>query len=55
MGKLKKEMKKIHSRKVKRAKEKIKAFRKGEISYDQLNALARKFLARQNKKKKETT
>ena len=52
MGKIKKEMKKIHSKKVKKAKEKLQLYRKNELPYDKLNHLTKKFLSKQDKKQK---
>ncbi len=46
MGRPKKEMKKIHAKKIKKAKEKIKAFRKGDISSKELNSLSKKLIKR---------
>ena len=55
MGKLKKEMKKIHAKRIRKAKEQLKSYREGKLSYEQLNKLAKKFLRRaQNKNNKET-
>jgi len=44
MGKLKEEMRKIYHKKRKKAKEKLKLFEEGKITYDQLNRLAKKIL-----------
>ncbi len=49
MGRPKKELKKIHRKKVKKAKEKVKLFLEGKISYKELNALARKMLERRKR------
>jgi len=53
MGKIKNDMRKIHSKKVKKAKKELQLYRKNELSYDKLNSLAKKFLARQKKAKKK--
>jgi len=49
MGRPKEELKKIHRKKVKRAKEKVKLFLEGKISYKELNALARKMLEKRKR------
>jgi len=49
MGRPKKELKKIHRKKVKKAKEKVKLFLEGKISYKELNALARKMLEKRKR------
>jgi len=49
MGRPKKELKKIHRKKVKKAKEKVKLFLEEKISHKELNALARKMLERRKK------
>jgi len=53
MGKIKNDMRKIHSKKVKKAKEGLRLYRKNELSYDKLNHLAKEFLARQRKKQRK--
>lgn len=50
MGKLKKEMKKIHAKKTRNVKEKVKTYLKGELPYDKLNKRAKEFIAKQKKK-----
>ena len=52
MGKLKNEMRKIHAKKIKKAKERLKSYQKKEISETQLNSLAKKMLKKKNKKNK---
>lgn len=49
MGRPKKELKKIHRKKVKKAKEKVKLFLEGKIPYKDLNALARKMLEKRKR------
>jgi hypothetical protein len=49
MARYKKELARIHSKKVKKAKIKIKLFRKGEITEDKLTSLAKKFLRKSKK------
>jgi hypothetical protein len=51
MGRPKKELKKIHRKKVKKAKEKIKAQKAGEITFDSLTAKAKHLLEKGKKKK----
>jgi len=53
MGKIKNDMRKIHSRNVKKAKEELQLYCKNELSYDKLNHLAKGLLARQRKKQKK--
>lgn len=43
MGKLKNEMRKIHSKKIRKAKEKLKALEKGSLIYNRLDSTAKKF------------
>ncbi|MCM8756467.1 MAG: hypothetical protein NC817_00310 [Candidatus Omnitrophica bacterium] len=49
MGRKKEEMKRIHHKKMKKAKEKVKMYIKKEITYSQLNKLAKKFLEKRIK------
>ncbi|MCK9266776.1 hypothetical protein M0P98_07915 [bacterium] len=49
MGKLKRKMGLIHRKKVKAAKESLKAMDKGKISYEQLGSRAQKMLAKRLK------
>jgi Xaa-Pro aminopeptidase len=42
MAKLKNEMQKIHRKKVRKAKERLKEFEKGKASYEKLDSAARK-------------
>ena len=51
MGRPKHELKKIHRKKVKKAKEKTKLYSKGEISYQELSQRAKSFLKKGKKKK----
>ncbi len=53
MGKLKSEMKKIHAKRVRKAKEQLKTYREGKIPYEKLNRLARRFLIRQKNKEEQ--
>jgi hypothetical protein len=52
MGRPKKELKKIHRKKIKKAKEKVKLFLKGEISYKNLTQLGRRILEKRKKREK---
>lgn len=49
MGRPKKELTKIHSKKVKKAKEKVGRYLKGEISYKELSQLAKKLLEKRRR------
>ena len=51
MGRPKKELKKIHKKKVKKAKEKIKLHKKGELPHKGLTQRA-KYLLKKGKKRK---
>jgi hypothetical protein len=51
MGKPKKELSRIHSRRIKKAKEKVKNYRDKKISYNQIGSLGRKMLLKGGKKK----
>ncbi len=42
MGKLKNEMRKVHRKKIGKAKERLKEFEKGKDSYEKLNSAARR-------------
>lgn len=55
MGRPKNELKKIHRKKVKKAKEKVQAFSKGEISYADLSQKAKHFLQKSKKQKSTLT
>lgn len=50
MGRSKRKMKMIHSKRVKNAKEKIKKYLKGEIKYSGLSHFARKLLQKGKKR-----
>jgi hypothetical protein len=52
MGRSKKELKKIHNRKIRKAKQKLQLFKAGQISLKQLTQRAKHFL---NKGKKKRT
>jgi len=54
MGRPKKELKIIHKRKVRKAKEKVRLYSKGEISCKDLTQKAKHFL-RKGKKQKPST
>ncbi len=54
MGRPKKELREIHRKKVKKAKEKIKLYLQGKISYQQLNTLAKKLLQKRKKYEEAT-
>ncbi len=49
MGRYKREMKKIHAKKVRKAKESVRAFVKGEKSYEDLSQLSKKLLCKRRK------
>lgn len=53
MGRYKKELKRIHARKVRKTKEMVRKYYKGELSYEKLTALAKKFLEKRKKKEKK--
>lgn len=50
MGRYKEELKRIHSKKVKKAKNKVRAFAKGEIPYSQLTSRAKKLFKKRKRK-----
>ncbi len=52
MGRPKRELKKIHKKKAKKAKSKVRLFSKGEISYEKLTQKAKHFLKKSQKQKK---
>ncbi|MCM8774452.1 MAG: hypothetical protein NC820_06950 [Candidatus Omnitrophica bacterium] len=52
MGRKKEEMRRIHHKKMKKAKEKVKMYIKKEITYNQLNKLAKNFLEKRRKAEK---
>lgn len=51
MGRPKKELKKIHKKKAKKAKEKVKLHIKGELPFEKLTQRAKNFLKKGKKKK----
>jgi len=53
MGRYKQELKRLHAKKVRKAKEKVRLFYKKELPYEKLNALAKKFLARRQRQEKK--
>ena len=53
MGRPKKELKKIHRKKARRAKEKVKLHLKGEVRQQSLTQLAKMFLKRRKKFEKK--
>ncbi|MEI8349468.1 MAG: hypothetical protein WCI77_04900 [Candidatus Omnitrophota bacterium] len=53
MGRYKQELKRLHARKVRKAKEKIRLFYKGELPQEKLTALAKTFLARRKRQEKK--
>ncbi len=53
MGRPKNELKKIHKKKVKKAKKETRSFSKGETPYEKLSQRAKHFL-RKSKKQKST-
>ncbi|MDD5194606.1 MAG: hypothetical protein PHQ96_02895 [Candidatus Omnitrophica bacterium] len=50
MGKYKREMARIHSKKVKKARLKVQAFVKGEVPYEKLSRRAKELLAKRKRK-----
>lgn len=50
MGKMRNEMRKIHARKKRKAKQSLKTYRKREVAYGKLNALSKRILKKQQKK-----
>ncbi|MDP2923498.1 MAG: hypothetical protein Q8O30_07255 [Candidatus Omnitrophota bacterium] len=55
MGRYKKELKRIHAKKVRKAKEKVRLYCKGEIPLEKLSVLAKKFLAKRKKHEKKSS
>ena len=53
MARYKRELKRIHAKKVRRAKEMVRKHCKGEIPLEKLNALAKKFLAKRKRHEKK--
>ena len=51
MGRPKKELKRVHRKKIKRAKTRVKSHLKGDLPKEKLTTLAKRFL--RSKKKKE--
>jgi hypothetical protein len=51
MGRFKKELKRIHARKVKKAKKKLRLYLKKELAFEKLTVRARHFLEKQKKAK----
>ncbi len=49
MGRPKEELRKIHRKKVKKAKERVKLYLEGRLSYKDLNALAKKMLEKRKR------
>jgi hypothetical protein len=54
MGRSKYELKKVHRKKVRKAKEKLKLYSKGEIPCEKLPSFAKHFLQK-SKKQKQTS
>jgi hypothetical protein len=54
MGRPKKELRQIHKKKIRRAKTRLKAYEKREISYEKLSRLAQRLLAKKQRKIKKT-
>ncbi|MBP7087718.1 MAG: hypothetical protein KBB01_00320 [Candidatus Omnitrophica bacterium] len=52
MGRSKKELKRIHNKKVKKSKQKVSLFVKNQLSYKDLSLYAKHFLKKSQKKKK---
>ncbi len=55
MGRPKKELRKLHRKKLKKAKEKLKAYLRGEISYSELTQRAKRILEKRKKQEKKPT
>jgi hypothetical protein len=53
MGKYKRELKRMHGKKVRKAKEKVRLYCKGDLPYEKLTVLAKKFLAKRKKHEKK--
>jgi hypothetical protein len=51
MGRPKKELKKIHRKKIKKAKEKVKLFKEGKATLESLTQKAKHFLKKSKKRK----
>ncbi len=51
MGRSKNELKRIHAKRVRKTKQKLQLFKKGELSADKLTALAKRFIEKARKKK----
>jgi len=51
MGRSKKEMKGVHARKIKKAKEKLQLYLKKEVALEKLSQRVKHFLLKSNKKK----
>lgn len=55
MGRYKAEMIKVHRKKVRKAKEKVKSYLKGESSYEGLTQLAKHLLRKRKKQEAKPT
>lgn len=55
MGKPKRELKKIHRRKVKKAKKMVQSLCKGEIPFEKLSQRAKHFLKKRKKQKDKSS
>jgi hypothetical protein len=55
MARYKEKLKKIHRKKMRKAKEAVRLYYKKEIAYEKLNALAKKFLAKRKSKEKKAS
>jgi hypothetical protein len=53
MARYKRELKRIHAKKVRKAKEKVRLFYKGELPYEKLTSLAKKFLEKRKRQEKK--
>ena len=53
MGRPKKELRKLHRKKLKKAKEKLKAYLRGEISYSKLTQRAKRILEKKKQEKNQ--
>lgn len=55
MGRYKEKLKRIHRKKMRKAKEAVRRFYKKELSYEKLNSLAKRFLAKRKIKEKKAS
>jgi hypothetical protein len=53
VARFKEELKRIHGKKVRKAKTQVRQYYQGQLSYEKLNALAKKFLKKRKSKEKK--